>query len=173
MTPEEYERIKEAEKKHLLAVKKLKEKLRQVERQNSVNKALNEISNAPGEDLLNTHEQMVDRLAMDAIHQEARLEIALSAEKDMEKQAAESADTEKSDAELEKIRAQELVRQMKIQMGLENLKRKQEPDPNVRESKQSADSLNLEEDSAAGKQPGDSSSSNSLPDKTIGRMSDE
>ena len=173
MTPEEYQRIKEAEKKHLIAVKKLKEKLRQVERQNSVNKALNEISQAPGEDLLNTHEEMVDRLAMDAIHQEARLEIALSSQKDMENEATESAATEESEGDLEKIRAQELVRQMKIQMGLENLKRKQEPDPNVTGSKQSVDSQDLDGKNATGKQSGDSSSSDSLPDKTIGRMSEE
>ena len=91
MTPEEYQRIKEAEKQHLQAIKKLKAKLRQVEqrsgsgkKKNSLQKALDEIENAPGQDILDTHEEMIDRLAMDAIHQEARLELALSSEKDME-----------------------------------------------------------------------------------------
>ena len=167
MTPEEYERIKESEKQHLIAIKKLKDKLRQVERQNSINKAMNEIAGAPGEDILNTHEEMVDKLAMDAVHQEARLEIALSAQKEQEEQLEEmSPSPEENDAELQKIRAQELVRQMKIQMGLEHVKRKQESSQDVREDKQA-------EDSPEGGQSGSAKPSDSLPDKTIGRMSGE
>ena len=174
MTPEEYERIKETEKKHLIAVKKLKEKLKQVERQNTVDKALNEMASAPGEDLLRTHEEMVDKLAMDAIHQEARLEIALAAQKDRAEQAGAMAEsTEESDEALQKIRAKELVRQMKIQMGLEHLKRKQEPVQNVTGSTQPADAPVSGSESDAGKQPEGSSSKDSLPDKTIGRMSGE
>ena len=100
MTPEEYQRIKEAEKQHLQAIKKLKAKLRQVEqrsgtgKKNSLQKALDEIENAPGQDILDTHEEMIDRLAMDAIHQEARLELALSSEKDMEVDPAPGAESE-------------------------------------------------------------------------------
>ena len=184
MTPEEYERIKEAEKQHLQAIKKLKAKLRQVEKRGtsgsaktSLEKAMDEIENAPGDDILDTHEEMIDRLAMDAIHQEARIELALSSEKAADLSSVSKEDTgstpadeenEKasmvqSEEELQQIRAKELIRKMKIQMGLDNLKRKQESVPNVTEEGESEDTT---EPSGAGeKHPPDA-----LPEKTIGRI---
>ena len=172
MTPEEYQRIKEAEKQHLEAIKKLKATLRQAEKsgkagKSSLQKAMDEIENAPGGDILDTHEEMIDRLAMDAIHQEARLEIALSSQKALDSSSDEETAPEtniQSDEELEQIRAKELVRKMKIQLGLDNLKRKQEPDQDVTEKDESrgaADSVNesLPDEQAH------------MPDKTIGRIS--
>lgn len=173
MTPEEYDRIKEAEKKHLLALKKLKAKLKQVESRNKedkVSKAINDIANAPGEDILRTHEEMVDKLAMEAIHQEARLEIALSAEKEKNALEEEAAAAEQDEAELQKIRAQELVRKMKIQMGLEQLDRKQDPAQNVREDNQSSGLPASNRERAEGNKSGGAASAEPLPDKTIGRI---
>ena len=185
MTPEEYQRIKEAEKQHLQAIKKLKAKLRQVEqrsgtgKKNSLQKALDEIENAPGQDILDTHEEMIDRLAMDAIHQEARLELALSSEKDMEVDPASSTEPEsttkapsknellQSDEELKELRAKELVRKMKIQMGLDNLKRKQEPAQNVTKKSNSA---NTAASNDANTSEGSEDASEELPEKTIGRI---
>ncbi|MBX2821573.1 MAG: hypothetical protein KTR29_17885 [Rhodothermaceae bacterium] len=182
MTPEEYQRIKEAEKQHLQAIKKLKAKLRQVEqrsgtgkKQNSLQKALDEIENAPGPDILDTHEEMIDRLAMDAIHQEARLELALSSEKDMDVEPASNTESEgapeapsrsdmlQSDEELKELRAKELVRKMKIQMGLDNLKRKQEPVQNVTKKSNS-------ENTDASNDADSEDASEELPEKTIGRI---
>ena len=173
MTPEEYERIKEAEKKHLRAIKELKTKLRQVERQNKVNRAVQDITDAPGEDILNTHSEMIDRLAQEAVEHEARLEMALSNEAE-EKPGVDEVqpdstlkDTASADAELQQLRAQELVRQMKIQMGLENLKRKQDPSENVRE-KEGAAPQSAASESDDSDEP--SSSPGKPPEKTIGRM---
>ena len=46
----------------------------QCRRQKSVADAMNNIQNAPGDEILSTHEEMVDRLAMETVKQEARLE---------------------------------------------------------------------------------------------------
>lgn len=174
MTPEEYQRIKEAEKEHLKAIKKLKHKLRQVEKggaagkKSSLEQAMDEIENAPGDGILDTHEEMIDRLAMDAVHQEARLELALSSEQDQE--PATPAEPEaspeaivQSDEELQQIRAKELVRKMKIQMGLDNLKRKQDPVRNVTTENDAPDSSESSTESTPEEKT-------QLPEKTIGRI---
>ena len=185
MTPEEYQRIKEAEKEHLRALKKLKAQLRDVERKKSVAQALENMTKAPGDDVLRTHEEMIDRLAMDTIQQEARLEVALSdaGELDSEPDTKEPASGEpapsatnspSADAELQKVRAQDLVRQIKIQMGLPTDRRKQETQENVTQT----DSANT--GAPQGKEPDTGTSttpvqpnqttSESLPEKTIGRI---
>ena len=92
MTPEEYQRIKEAEKEHLRKLQLLKKKLREVERQKSVSKALENMTKAPGDDILQTHDEMIDRLAMDTVQQEARLEMALT---EAEKESLEEEDRRK------------------------------------------------------------------------------
>jgi hypothetical protein len=170
MTPEEYQRIKEAEKQHLRALKKLKEKLREVERQKSVARALEEIQKAPGEDILNTHEEMIDRLAFEAVEQEARLEVAMSEAGELDSEEIDlQAEQEKSDAELQKIRAQDLVRQIKIQMGMSESRRKQDPAENVTTSEpgspRAADSTSTA--SGASENP---TTPGTLPEKTIGRI---
>ena len=173
MTPEEYQRIKEAEKEHLKAIKKLKQKLRQIEKggktgnKSSLERAMDEIENAPGDGILDTHEEMIDRLAMDAVHQEARLELALSSEEQREPPKAESdASPEviaQSDEELQAIRAKELVRKMKIQMGLDNLKRKQEPVQDVTTQNDAASPAESSTESTPDEKT-------QLPEKTIGRI---
>ena len=180
MTPEEYQRIKEAEKEHLKAVKKLKAQLRQVEKKGkagtkktSLEQAMDEIENAPGGEILDTHEEMIDRLAMDAIHQEARLELALSSQKDLEpaeptETAAEPEANVQSDEELKQLRAKELVRKMKIQMGLDQLKRKQEPAQDVtKEGGQGSSTVSTPESASTERTNEDKTK---LPDKTIGRI---
>ena len=174
MTPEEYKRIKEAEKEHLRALKKLKEKLREVNRQKSVADAMENIQKAPGEDILNTHEEMVDRLAMDTIQQEARLEMALSdsdmaeADPPVESTEAEPEPPQQSDAELQKIRAQELVRQIKMQMGLAEAKRKQEAVQPV--TSETAGDEAPEADGEVSEKKQESPQPEDLPEKTIGRI---
>lgn len=182
MTPEEYQRIKEAEKEHLKAIKKLKAQLRDAEskgtskaKKTSLEQAMDEIENAPGNDILDTHEEMIDRLAMDAIHQEARLELALSSQKDIEPTETNEAETEntveestaQSDEELQQIRAKELIRKMKIQMGLDNLKRKQEPPQNVTGRSASGNSSDAP---SSGKDAPAEEQQEKLPEKTIGRI---
>ena len=77
MTPEEYERIKEAEKEHLRKLKQLKQQVRDLERKKKVADALDDMVKAPGEDILGTHEEMMGKLQEETALREARLEIAL------------------------------------------------------------------------------------------------
>ncbi len=169
MTPEEYKRIKEAEKEHLLALKKLRKQLKEVERQKTIARAVKDVEDAPGEDLLETHEEMVRRLAMDAIQQEARLEVAMSSAQDEpEPETEEGVEQPEADqAELEKIRAQALIHQMKIQMGLKEPDRKQEPVPNVTDSEHSDDRAEAQDSEGNADNP---TRPGELPEKTIGRM---
>ncbi|MEM8487993.1 MAG: hypothetical protein AAF564_20750 [Bacteroidota bacterium] len=177
MTPEEYKRIKEAEKEHLRALKKLKSQLRTARQQNNVAEAMKKIENAPGDDLTRTHEEMVDRLAMDTIREEARLEMALSETGEVDSEPAtegidETTAEEKivqSDAELQKLRAQELVRQIKLQMGLADVKKKQNDASSVKHETHAAG----EEDEDAGmveEKSTEAAPEKELPEKTIGRI---
>lgn len=173
MTPEEYKRIKEAEKEHLRKLKELKTQLRKVKQQKSVADALKNIEDAPGDEIIRTHEEMIDRLAIETVQEEARLEIALSEvdESDassLRETVEEQQQILQSDAELKKLRAQELVRQIKLQMGLAEVKKKQNSDSSVIEE---ADAT--QEAKATGKEAGktlDSTSPGELPEKTIGRI---
>ena len=177
MTPEEYKRIKEAEKEHLRSLKKLKAQLRQAQQQNRVAEAMKNISNAPGDDITQTHNEMIDKLAMETIQGEARLEIALteadeqaSTPTDVPQESVEEQEQKlrQSDAELKKLRAQELVRQIKIQMGLADAKKKQNDDSAVTQ-----EDSNHEESKETGKKKGktlDSAPQGDLPEKTIGRI---
>lgn len=177
MTPEEFKRIKEAEKEHIRALKKLKAQLRDVQRKNKVAEAMENISKAPGDEITQTHEEMVDRLAMETIQGEARLEMALSETEESESTPAgttedleaEEQKLRQSDAELKKLRAQELVRQIKIQMGLADAKKKQNKGSAVIQE----DSDHNEESEDTGKNKGktlDSAPQGDLPEKTIGRI---
>ncbi len=183
MTPEEYKRIKEAEKEHLRALKKLKTQLRSAQRQDKVAEAMKNIENAPGDEIARTHEEMVDRLAMDTIREEARLEMALSESGQVDAEpAAEGSDVDatapdkiapdkiaQSDAELQKLRAQELVRQIKLQMGLADVKKKQNETSSVKHETRAAG----DEVEDAGVEEGESTEAppeKELPEKTIGRI---
>ncbi len=149
---------------------------------------------APGDDILSTHEEMIDRLAMDTIQQEARLEVALSdageldasdagnpveRARDGELDSSEPDSGEQSsgelaepDAELQKVRAQDLVRQIKIQMGLPTERRKQEPSENVthKDSTDTGAPEGKEPESSKNPVRSNQTTLESLPEKTIGRI---
>ena len=176
MTPEEYKRIKEAEKEHLRALKKLKTQLRTAQRQNKVADAMKNIENAPGDDLTRTHEEMVDRLAMDTIREEARLEMALSESGTVDEPPTEGTDDAtveekivQSDAELQKLRAQELVRQIKLQMGLADVKKKQNDASPVKHETHAVDG-EVEDDGMSKGKSTEVTPEKELPEKTIGRI---
>ena len=171
MTPEEFERIKRAEKEHLLALKKLKEQLRAAQRMQTINRALKEMQDAPGDDISRTHDEMIERLALDTVRQEVKLDMALS------ESASETEDAEEArqalaaaDAETERLRANSLINQIKIEMGLPPVSPKQDP---------ASDVAPRRADEGAGREPG--ARSESAPDeaspsptsgreKTIGRF---
>ena len=77
-----------------------------------------------------------------------------------------------SDAELKKLRAQELVRQIKLQMGLADVKRKHEKSGDAG-AKHSSSEQGQEEPVDTGKEQEktvDSAPEGKLPEKTIGRI---
>lgn len=190
MTPEEFNRIKEAEKEHLRALKKLKDQLRQARQLNNVARAMKDIEDAPGDEITGTHDEMVDRLAMETIQGEVRLEMALSETEETETPDQGSPTSEstgeagaedpsesleehnlkvaQSDAELKKLRAQDLVRQIKLQMGLADVKKKQNRSSAVTHEDSSQEES---EDIGMGKEKTlDSTEPEELPEKTIGRI---
>lgn len=109
MTPEEYERLKEAEKEHLRKIRKIKELAKQAQRRNAVSGAVGDMVSSM-EALLDEHREMTDRLTRDAAMQEARLEISLEAAE----ARAEAANLEATDEEtLASLRAKQTVASMK------------------------------------------------------------
>lgn len=157
MTPEEYQRIKEAEKEHLRQLKKLKEAVRLLKRRQAVNQALEEMATG-AHDSFDVHEEMVDKLALETARHEAHLEIALeeAAHKDDAEAPAPARATETPEAleeDLLKERAKTLLRQMKQQMGTPDAPRSS-PAPN-QPSESTEHPTPPEQD---------------LPEKTLGRM---
>ncbi len=165
MTPEEFQKIKDAEKEHLRSLKELKQAVRNLERQKKLTGAVSNITKS--EDLLDNHDSLVDKLAVETAHNEARLEIALESAAAKESiQRAEEA-RNKLDSDLQQIRAKDLVRQLKTQMGETDTPSTIPP--------------SAHQDSQAASSPTDPISSRSdavssnaeetdLPEKTLGRM---
>jgi hypothetical protein len=114
MDKEEFERLKEEEKRHLREMRALKQQYREAQRKRGVLDALKGMMN-PEADA--THEEMLDRLSRQNVESEARFEVAFDAaglsEEDAARRAREEADREA----VRKAEAEALVRQMKQQMG--------------------------------------------------------
>ncbi len=158
MTPEEYQRIKEAEKEHLRKLKALKRTVRRLERQKKLNQALENITGGR-ERVLDTHEEMMEQLAMETALSEARLEMALEAEQAVTEAEARAALEE----DLQKARARELIRRIKLEVGSPEAA----PDPPSRRAKTSPASP---AEAPPEPEPDDPAPPQGLPEKTIGRM---
>lgn len=158
MTPEEYQRIKEAEKEHLRKLKKLKEAMRLLESRRSVNQALENMAGGSKE-VFDEHASMVEKLALETARQEARLEIALEGAQLEDEDAAAAGQAEQLEEDLLQARARALLQRMKRQMG---------------SSADDASSTPSEERPAPPKRPeaaeNPPTSPDPLPEKTIGRM---
>ena len=149
MTPEEYQRLKEAEKEHLRSLRKLKQTVRSLQRQKKLTDAVENVTTKPM-DALSDHDALVQELAMETARNEARLDVALeSIAHDSAKEAALDAEAEDT---LRKAKAAELVRQLRSQVDLDT---PGEASPGA------------ESNPAKAK---DSSGSDQLPEQTIGRM---
>ncbi|MBT8401779.1 MAG: hypothetical protein KJO98_14970 [Rhodothermia bacterium] len=158
MTPEEYQRIKDAEKEHLRALKKLKRAVRDLERSKSIANSVTRMSTT-SETALETHQEMVDKLALETAHQEARLEVAMESADQKAREAANAEELERLDAELARERARSIVEDIRSEMeaGVDS----QEADARVGPAGESRAQTGADatgEDEAA------------LPEKTIGRM---
>ncbi len=147
MKRENFERLKEEEKAHLREIRKLKRRLREAERVRSIGKALSDVRAAGSMDQL---DEALTNVKLEALEVEARLDVAVGSSQG---EAAAQSDPAEMEAELSKARAAELVRHMKISMGLEER------------------DLRPAGSSGAGSDVDDSSGSEPIAQKTIGRMS--
>lgn len=111
MTPEEFERLKEQEKAHLRQLRDLKAQHRDVQRKKSIFDALRGLTRP---DIDETHDEQVGKLMQDAAMSEARLDLAMEGA-DTAAQAAR--DAEEMEA-LRRAQAEEMVRQMKGDLGV-------------------------------------------------------
>jgi len=161
MTPEEFQRIKEAEKKHLRELNKLKKMAKRLQRQKKVNKALSDLV-AGREDVLSAHDRAMEKVERETALGEARLDIALE-----QAQAAASDDAALED-DFQKVRARELLRQMKLVSGMQQTPVNKTEVPKhktpAKETSKKPAAPKAEDAEAPEKPPG------KLPDKTIGRM---
>ncbi|NBC16760.1 MAG: hypothetical protein GVY18_05505 [Bacteroidetes bacterium] len=176
MTPEEYQRLKEAEKEHLRKLKKLKDTARSLARRNKVARTLGDMVST-SRDALDAQEQMVSDLAQETARQEARLELALEAQADRDTDAAVDEDQAlaEADEELAAVRAKQLLHQIKQQMGVVADAPDASEDTSERSATASEPSKTLGPRRTAAP-PSEStpeeeaSDDDPLPDKTIGRM---
>lgn len=122
MSPEEYQRIKEAEKEHLRKLRELKSAVRLLRRRNAVNQALGDMATGP-QATRDVHDEMVEKLAIETAQKEARMEIALEnaqLEETEDATATPTRSAEDLEEEMLKERAQSLIRQIKLEMGTPN-----------------------------------------------------
>jgi hypothetical protein len=153
MKREDFERLKEEEKKHLREIRELKQKLREAQRLQRIGRAMHDIEHS-GE--LEGFDRSLEEVQRSAAEQEARMELAAQAAAPVEPLDVPEIDEET----LQKARAADFIRQMKMSMGKGERLNPAEPAPSdaVEEEKGEEDS------------PEQRSEEESGPDKTIGRM---
>lgn len=104
MKPEEFEKIKQAEKEHLRKIRKLKDAVRQLDRQKKISGAISDMTSSMQE-TLDVHDEMIQKIAVDTALNEARLEIALERSEKADTQAQRDRD----EADLAGILARKVV----------------------------------------------------------------
>ena len=148
MTDEEFQRLKEAEKKHLRAKKRLRRTLKALKQRNEVQGVMQRMKQGAVR-LLDETESLVDSLRRSVAQDQARVEGTLDDE------IVEDEDLHAAEEELREERAEELVRRMKAEEQASS-----RPDPSVPSDEASSDSDGTDDSEERG------------PDKTIGRMGD-
>ncbi len=175
MTPEEYERFKEAEKAHLRKLREIKQAHHQASRKAAVTRAVTDMASGMNH-LFDENQEMVERLQMGTLQNEARMEVALDSvdSDDRITEAQDAAQLEQDQEVFRKARAQELVRQMKMEDG--NLSGESAKFGDSTASNASSSRETFTEASVPSKgrtpineKPKPTTSSN-LPEKTIGKM---
>ncbi len=147
MTDEEFQRIKEAEKKHLRAKKRLQRTLKALKQRNEVQSVVQRMKQGAVR-LLDETESLVDSLRRNVARSEARFELTLDDEQ------IEDEDLHEAEEALREERAEVLVRRMKAEEEASS-----RPRPSI-----TADETS---DADADDEPEQEG-----PDKTIGRMGD-
>ncbi len=164
VSPEEYERIKEAEKARLRSVKRLKDAVRALRRKRSVSEAPGRLTGA--RQSLERSTDAADRLAAETAQYEARLDLALDSH---EARPSTAAAEEQAEATLRRQRAQELLTRLKAELGVAGAHAAPDASPKATEAEAAAPPS----PPAASRSASTSEKEKHLPDKTIGRMSDD
>ena len=152
MTPEEFQRLKEAEKEHLRKLRALKQQARTVGRTSSAMSALERMKSA-ARDVIDTGAEMLDKLNLDTFQMEARTDMVLDASAERKAEADLDAEHE---AAIRKQRAEERLKQMKLEMGLREA-------PGQPEAPATETAPEAEAEDPTQRPDG-------LPEKTLGRM---
>lgn len=139
MTDEEFERLKAAEKEHLREKKRMRKTLKALKRRNRAEGILQKMKHG-AQRLLAETESLVDTLRSQVARDEAKLEVAIDEEDQVD-------DLHEAEEELREERAESLVRQYKAASSSVSAR----PEPGEPEET-------------------DEASSPDGPDKTIGRM---
>lgn len=176
MTPEEFDKIKQAEKAHLKEIRALKNQLRSLKKRNEIASTIRNMEEASGKDLLDTHDEMLNKLHQEIAEQEARFEIALESAKESSSDEEIRLEVENEEA-LQRARARDLIKQIKLQMGLpqeeiDTPPQKQDAPSNVAtETSKTIGRVRTEKsDELDSDTPAGSKEESPLPDKTIGRL---
>jgi alanyl-tRNA synthetase len=148
VTPEEYQRLKEAEKAHLRSLRELKKAVRSASRQTRLADAIEGATARPMQ-ALDDHDALIQDLAIETARNEARLDVALESVS-----GAQDAEIVAENEEvLRKARAAELVRQLRGQMEAGSSGSDSTTTPAAQEETTTTEGPGLP-----------------LPEKTIGRM---
>jgi len=147
MTDEEFERLKEAEKKHLREKKQMRRTLASLKKRNRAEDVLQKMKHG-AQRLLRETESLVDTLQSQVARNEAELEVAID-----ESDALD--DLHDAEEALRDERAESLVRQYKAAAGPVSSR-------STREGESEAESSEGDEEESASSAQG--------PEKTIGRM---
>jgi len=184
MTEEEYNKIKEAEKRRLRAKKRLKQ-LQQTSKRSSDTASLVAKMKQAGASLLRDTRSLVDKLSADVARSQARLEMVLSDVEGLDETDVDEADAAESrrkgagadslrryEETQREARADAIVRQMRASTQTAGSVSSRTPRPDNPEgtaeqtsSTTSRDETDLQDQDASPENPDDD-----LPDKTIGRM---
>lgn len=185
MTEEEYNKIKEAEKRRLRAKKRLKQ-LQQTSKRSSDTASLVAKMKQAGASLLRDTRSLVDKLSADVARSQARLEVALDDVEGLDETDVDEDDAAKSgrtgagadslrryeEAQRE-ARADAIVRQMRASTQSARSASSRTPPPDDAADTAEATSSTTTSRDPANPQDQDAPSENpddDLPDKTIGRM---
>jgi hypothetical protein len=161
MTPEEFEKIKAAEKEHLRKVRKLKTAVKQLERQKKISGALTDLTTSMKEKF-DVHDEMMDRVAIDSALNEARLEIALETSEEADRNAQLAND----EADLAKERARQALEEIRSSEDSELSDLTSDSAHSSRETESSGRKAG----SSGRDRPRQTERGDDLPEKTIGRM---
>lgn len=191
MTEEEYNKIKEAEKRRLRAKKRLKQ-LQQTSKRSSDTASLVAKMKQAGASLLRDTRSLVDKLSADVARSQARLEVALDDVEGLDETDVDETDVDEADAAKSRrtgagadslrryeeaqreARADAIVRQMRA--STQAARSASSRTPRLDDAEETADpaaSMGKPTSSTKSSQNEDAPSeetADDLPDKTIGRM---